>query len=161
MTLKFNTQARIGAALVWLGEFIVNCLLAFAVKYVEKKKEKGELDMANSFWNNMWNVALAGIASYGTAKLANKETSWAPYRDELVQGLSTVALTIATQQIAKIGAEKGAENLATQAISEVAAETTAKMAANPQEVIKAAKPVVDKLNDKINDKVSEVLHKKK
>ena len=161
MSFKFNMQARLGAILVWLGKIIINCLLAFAVKYVEKKKEKGELDMSNSFWNTVWNVALAGIASYGTAKLANNKTSWAPYRDELIQALSATALTVATQQIAKISAEKAGNNAAVQVATEMATNAAAQMAANPQEVINAAKPVVDKLNDKINEKVSEALHKKK
>ena len=161
MTLKMKVQAQLGAILVWLGKLIVNCLLAFSVKDVNKKKEKGELNMANSFWNSIWNITLAGIASYGTAKLANKNTSWAPYRDELIQALSATALTVATQQIAKISAEKAGNNAAVQVVTEMATNAAAQMAANPQEVINAAKPVVDKLNDKINEKVSEALHKKK
>ena len=160
MTLKMKVQAQLGAILVWLGKLIVNCLLAFSVKYVNKKKEKGELNMANSFWNSIWNITLAGIASYGTAKLANKNTSWAPYRDELIQALSATALTVATQQIAKVGAEKASNNPAAQVATEVVASKTAEMAANPQEVINVAKPIVDKFNDKINAKVNEVLHKK-
>ena len=161
MSFKFKMQAQLGAILVWLGKFIVNCLLAFSVKYVNKKKEKGELNMANSFWNSIWNITLAGIASYGTAKLTDKKTSWAPYRDELIQALSATALTVATQQIAKIGAEKAGNNPAAQVATEVVANKTAEMAANPQEVIDAAKPIVDKLNNKINNKVDEMLHKKK
>ena len=160
MSFKFNMQARFGSVFIRIGKFIVNCLLAFTVKYVEKKKEKGELDMSNSFWKNMWNVALAGIASYGTAKLANGKTSWAPYRDELIQALSATALTVATQQITKICEEKAGNNVAAQVVTEAVTNKTAEMAANPQVVIDAAKPVVDKLNDKINSKVSEMLHKK-
>ena len=161
MTLKMKVQAQLGAILVWFGKFIVNCLLAFSVKYVNKKKEKGELNMTNPFWNSIWNITLAGIASYGTAKLANNKTSWAPYRDELIQALSATALTVATQQIAKVGAEKASNNPAAQVATEVVASKTAEMAANPQEVINVAKPVVDKLNSKINNKVDEMLHKKK
>ena len=160
MSFKMKVQAQLGAILIWFGKFIVNCLLAFSVKYVEKKKEKGELNMANPFWNSIWNITLAGIASYGTAKLANSKTSWAPYRDELIQALSATALTVATQQIAKTGAEKAGNNVAAQVATEMAANATAQMAANPQEVINAAKPVVDKFNDKINNTVDEVLHKK-
>lgn len=160
MSFKFNMQARFGSVFIRIGKFIVNCLLAFTVKYVEKKKEKGELDMSNSFWKNMWNVALAGIASYGTAKLANGKTSWAPYRDELIQALSATALTVATQQITKICKEKAGNNVVAQVVTEAVTNKTAGMAANPQAVIDAAKPVVDKLNDKINSKVSEMLHKK-
>lgn len=160
MPFKFNMQARFGSVFIRIGKFIVNCLLAFTVKYVEKKKEKGELDMSNSFWKNMWNVALAGIASYGTAKLANGKTSWAPYRDELIQALSATALTVAAQQITKICEEKAGNNVAAQVVTEAVTNKTAEMAANPQVVIDAAKPVVDKLNDKINSKVSEMLHKK-
>ena len=152
MTFKMKVQAQLGAILVWFGKFIVNCLLAFSVKYVKKKKEKGELNMANPFWNSIWNITLAGIASYGTAKLANNKTSWAPYRDELIQALSATALTVATQQIAKVGAEKASNNPAAQVATE--------MAANPQAIIDAAKPIVDKFNNKINTKVNEVLHKK-
>ena len=160
MPFKFNIQARFGSVFIRIGKFIVNCLLAFTVKYVEKKKEKGELDMSNSFWKNMWNVALAGIASYGTAKLANGKTSWAPYRDELIQALSATALTVAAQQITKICEEKAGNNVVAQVVTEAVTNKTAEMAANPQVVIDAAKPVVDKLNDKINSKVNEMLHKK-
>lgn len=161
MTFKMKVQAQLGAILIWFGKFIVNCLLAFSVKYVKKKKEKGELNMTNPFWNSIWNITLAGIASYGTAKLANNKTSWAPYRDELIQALSTTALTVATQQIAKVGAEKASNNPAAQVVTEMATTATAQMAANPQEVINAAKPTVDKFNGKINSKVDELLHKHK
>lgn len=160
MTFKMKVQAQLGAILIWFGKFIVNCLLAFSVKYVKKKKEKGELNMANPFWNSIWNITLAGIASYGTAKLANNKTSWAPYRDELIQALSATALTVATQQIAKVGAEKASNNPAAHVATEMAATATAQMAANPQAIIDAAKPIVDKFNNKINTKVNEVLHKK-
>lgn len=161
MSFKFKMQAHLGAILVWLGKVIVNCLLAFSVKYVKKKNEKGEINMANPFWNSIWNITLAGIASYGTAKLANNKTSWTPYRDELIQALSATALTVATQQIAKVGAEKAGNNAAAQVATEMVANTAAQMAANPQEVINAAKPTVDKFNDKINSKVDELLHKHK
>ena len=160
MTLKMKVQAQLGAILVWFGKFIVNCLVAFSVKYVKKKKEKGELNMTNPFWNSIRNITLAGIATYGTAKLANNKTSWAPYRDELIQALSATALTVATQQIAKVGAEKASNNPAAQVATEMAATATDQMASNPQAVIDAAKPIVDKFNDKINTKVNEVLHKK-
>ena len=160
MTLKMKVQAQLGAILVWFGKFIVNCLLAFSMKYVNKKKEKGELNMTNPFWNSIWNITLAGIASYGTAKLTNNKTSWAPYRDELIQALSATALTVATQHIAKVGAEKASNNPTAQVATEMAATATAQMASNPQAIIDAAKPVVDKFNDKINTKVNEVLHKK-
>ena len=79
----------------------------------------------------------------------------------MIQALSATALTVATQQIAKVGAEKASNNPAAQVATEVVASKTAEMAANPQEVINAAKPVVDKLNSKINNKVDEMLHKKK
>ena len=62
-------------------------------------------------------AALAGIASYGMTKINNPDnTSWTPYRDQMVAGMASTAMSFFAQQMAA----------ATQpATSEQTAETVA------------------------------------
>jgi len=54
----------------------------------------------NSFWKSLGQIAIAGIASYGAAKLSNTETSWNTYRNQMLQEAAATALTTALNQYA-------------------------------------------------------------
>ena len=54
-----------------------------------------------SLWGALGQIALAGIASYGMTKINNPDnTPWAPYRDQMVAGMASTAMTFFAQQMA-------------------------------------------------------------
>ena len=53
-----------------------------------------------SLWGALGQIALAGIASYGMTKIGDQQTSWVPYRNQMVTALSSTAMTFVAQQMA-------------------------------------------------------------
>ena len=54
-----------------------------------------------SLWGALGQIALAGIASYGMTKINNPDnTSWTPYRDQMVAGMASTAMSFFAQQMA-------------------------------------------------------------
>ena len=54
--------------------------------------------MANTFWSSIGQIGIAVLASYGSAKVSNEQVSWVPYRTELLNSLTQVALATAVNQ---------------------------------------------------------------
>ncbi len=54
--------------------------------------------MANAFWSAFGQIGIAALASYGSAKVSNEQTSWVPYRNQLISSLSQVAISTAISQ---------------------------------------------------------------
>lgn len=159
-SLKLRLQAYSGQFIFMIGKAVLkclgNCLLAFAIKKA-KEKSKGEIDMANPFWSAMGQIALAGIASYGSAKLSNSQTSWVPYRNQLVETMTKAALTVATAQLAQAATEKAKDPME-KAFADLVVEQTKKLADHPDMVIKGADKAIDKAKDQI-EKISDKLKK--
>ena len=63
----------------------------------------------NDFWKSIASIALGVGVSYGSAKLDNSQTSWAPYRTELLKNLAAVSLNTAATQYQKINTTEKAE----------------------------------------------------
>lgn len=80
------------------GAFLFKCLLAFLIQKSIKRGNDKMANTNNSIWTALGQIALAAAASYGAAKLSNKETSWTPYREQLIQNVASVALSTAIQQ---------------------------------------------------------------
>ena len=53
-----------------------------------------------SLWGAIGQIALAGIASYGMTKINDDTTSWTPYRDQMVAGMASTAMSFFAQQMA-------------------------------------------------------------
>ena len=54
--------------------------------------------MANAFWSAFGQIGIAALASYGSAKVSNEQTSWVPYRNQLLASVTQVALVTAVSQ---------------------------------------------------------------
>jgi hypothetical protein len=55
-----------------------------------------------TIWASLGQIALAAVSSYGMAKLADKETGWVPYRNQLVSGMAETALASVLAQFSKM-----------------------------------------------------------
>ena len=144
--MKQLLQVYVVKILMWLGNFLFSCFVSYAV-YKVKKNEKGELDMANPVWSALGQIALATAASYGSAKLANSQTAWKPFRDQLLQQLTSAALTVAVAQISHAAGEKVKDPAQKAIIDAVLAQTQA-LAENPQPLIDAANSAIHSVVDK-------------
>ena len=53
-----------------------------------------------SFWGAIGQIALASIASYGMTKMGDEEnTSWVPYRNQMVGNMANTAMSFMAQQM--------------------------------------------------------------
>jgi hypothetical protein len=87
---------------------LIKPLIPYLIKWLEKflalliknylKKDDVKMTNTNTFWSSLGQIALAAFASYGSAKLGNKQESWAPYRNQMVQNMAATALSAAIQQ---------------------------------------------------------------
>lgn len=53
-----------------------------------------------SLWGALGQIALAVVASYGMTKISSNQTSWVPYRDQMVAGMASTAMSFFAQQMA-------------------------------------------------------------
>lgn len=77
--------------------------------------------MANtntSIWAALGQIALAAAASYGAAKLSGNQTSWAPYRNQMVQSMAATALTAAIQQYNTVAADNAQTTTTTETVAQ-------------------------------------------
>lgn len=139
---KLTLQAYGGKLLIWVGRMVINCLISLAIKKV--KESKGGINMANPFWSAMGQIALAGIASYGSSKLANSQTSWAPFRDQMLKTMTTAALSVAAAQIAQATSEK-AQDPMQKAVGDMVAAETQSLAQKPEVILEGTDKVIDKV----------------
>ena len=97
----------------WIGKLIFKvvraagkCLAAYFISIIIERSNEIMLTANNgngkkvSLWGAIGQIALAGIASYGMTKINNDETSWVPYRDEMVAGMASTAMSFFAQQMA-------------------------------------------------------------
>jgi hypothetical protein len=97
----------------WIGKVIWlvlraagKCLAVFLLdKMIKEKCKMLTVDNGNgkkvSLWGALGQIALAGIASYGMTKINNPDnTPWAPYRDQMVGGMASTAMSFMAQQMA-------------------------------------------------------------
>ena len=93
----------------WIGKILWAVIRAagkfLAVFLLERMIIMLTVDNGNgkkvSLWGALGQIALAGIASYGMTKINNPDnTPWAPYRDQMVAGMASTAMSFFAQQMA-------------------------------------------------------------
>lgn len=89
------------------------CLAAYIMKEVIKRSNEIMLTMDNgkgkkvSFWGAIGQIALAGIASYGMTKMGDEDnTSWVPYRNQMVANMAAASFNFIGQQMAEQQAQQ-------------------------------------------------------
>lgn len=92
--IKVKCMALIGYLMISIAKFGGKCLLNYTIY----KFNKGGTKMANTFWSSIGQIGIAVLASYGSAKVSNEQVSWVPYRTELLNSLTQVALATAVNQ---------------------------------------------------------------
>lgn len=149
--MKQKFQVYVVKILIWIAQMLFKCFVSYAI-YKTKKNEKGEINMANPFWSAMGQIALATAASYGSAKLANSQTEWKPFRDQLLQQLTTAALSVAVAQVNHVANEK------TKGVAEAAITSAATKDAQPL-VNEATKLATDAITKEANKLLSKAVQK--
>ena len=97
------------------GRCLAAYLLERGLNYMLTVNENGK---NISFWGALGQIALASIASYSMTKMGDEEnTSWVPYRNQMMANMAGTAITFAAQQMSDM------QQAASQAQSQ--AETTA------------------------------------
>ena len=92
--IKMKCLALFGLVLVKIVKFGWSCLLNYTIY----KFNRGGIKMANTFWASLGQICIAALASYGSAKVSNEQTSWVPYRNQLLASVTQVALVTAVSQ---------------------------------------------------------------
>ena len=97
----------------WIGKLIFKvvraagkCLAAYLISIIMERSNETMLTVNNgngknvSLWGAIGQIALAGVASYGMTKINDDQTSWVPYRDQMVAGMASTAMSFFAQQMA-------------------------------------------------------------
>ena len=147
--MKEKFQVYVVKAIMWIARILFSCFVSYAV-YKVKQNEKGELNMANPIWSALGQIALATAASYGSAKLADSQTEWKPFRDQLLQQLTSTALTVAIAQVSHAAGEK-VKNPTQKALIDMVIAQTQGIANNPQPLIDEAGKLIDRVTGKKKD----------
>lgn len=71
-----------------------------------------------SLWGALGQIALACGASYGMSKISNKETGWTAYRDQMIAGMASTAMTFVAQQAATVQEQQGAAEQTTETVAQ-------------------------------------------
>ena len=108
----------IGRLIWWVLMAVGKCLAAYLLErglnYMLTVNENGK---KVSFWGALGQIALASIASYGMTKMGDEEnTSWVPYRNQMMANMAAASFDFLGQQMQK-------QQAASQSQSQ--AETTA------------------------------------
>ena len=81
-----------------LAAFLLQKIIKWICKMLTVNNGNGQ---QVSLWGALGQIALAGIASYGMTKINNPDnTPWAPYRDQMVAGMASTAMSFFAQQMA-------------------------------------------------------------
>lgn len=91
----------------WIGKLIFKvvraagkCLAAYFISIIV---ERGNQIMATNkkvtFWGALGQIVLAAGCSYGMAKMGDQETSWVPYRNQMMANMAGTAFNFLGQQM--------------------------------------------------------------
>ena len=65
-----------------------------------------------TFWGALGQIVLAASCSYGMAKMGDQETSWVPYRNQMMANMAGTAFNFLGQQMQDQKAEVQSETTA-------------------------------------------------
>ena len=89
------------------------CLAAYFISIIV---ERGNQIMATNkkvtFWGALGQIVLAAGCSYGMAKTGEQETSWVPYRNQMMANMAGTAFNYLGQQMAAATQQDAAETAA-------------------------------------------------
>lgn len=91
----------------WIGKLIFKvvraagkCLAAYLISIImERSNEIMATNNKVTFWGALGQIVLAAGCSYGMAKMGDQETSWVPYRNQMMANMAGTAFNFLGQQM--------------------------------------------------------------
>ena len=89
------------------------CLAAYFISIiVERGNEIMATNNKVTFWGALGQIVLAAGCSYGMAKMGEQETSWVPYRNQMMANMAGTAFNFLGQQMAAATQQSATETAA-------------------------------------------------
>ena len=94
-------RSMVGKLIFKVVRAVGKCLAAYFISIiVERGNEIMATNNKVTFWGALGQIVLAAGCSYGMAKMGEQETSWVPYRNQMMANMAGTAFNFLGQQMA-------------------------------------------------------------
>ena len=92
-------RRAIGKIIFMLLRAAGKCLAAYFISIIERGNQIMATNKKVTFWGALGQIVLAAGCSYGMAKMGEQETSWVPYRNQMMANMAGTAFNFLGQQM--------------------------------------------------------------